>query len=464
MFDKRWMYEESFRMPLLVRWPGVTKPGSVNTDLTQNLDFAQTFLDIAGAEIPDDMQGRSLRPLLAGETPKDWRKSIYFQFYEDLGAHHVPRHYGVRTDLYKLMYFYKLDEWEMYDLQKDPDEMRSVYGQPEYAELQKDLTQELSRLREQYGVTEHADEEYDRFDALLNGRWKFFDALGKRPWHEPRNVEVLGTEELSDCTRERIAYNVGDQRIEAYVFSPKARDGLLPGIVAIHPGYEQTGSFAAGKGTLAERIAGGGASWAQEACRRGYVVIAPDRVGYESRRVSKDADSADAERKAYSAYACGKVAEGSSLLGQELSELWGACDYLTTRSEVHAKRVGVVGFGDGGFVATVVAMANEECWAAVSVDGLRPFANDEATCGLRTVPGVLAWGEMDRVVATIYPRPFLEIDTAGDTGELLKAAREQYSERDYSDRMERVHVSSGNAVGDTGVCEKAIAWLDHWLK
>ncbi len=152
-FDKRWMYRESFRTPLLVRWPGVTKPGSLSDDLVMNLDFAETFLDAAGAEIPSDMQGRSLKKILAGDTPADWRQSVYYHYYEFPGAHSVRRHYGVRTDRYKLIYFYEpdVDEWELYDLEKDPQEMTSVYDDPAYADVVRKMKAELRRLRDRYG-------------------------------------------------------------------------------------------------------------------------------------------------------------------------------------------------------------------------------------------------------------------------------------------------------------------------
>ncbi|MEM7394749.1 MAG: sulfatase/phosphatase domain-containing protein, partial [Verrucomicrobiota bacterium] len=151
-YDKRWMYEESFRTPFLVRWPGTVQRRTTNSDLVQNLDFASTFLDIAGAKIPSDMQGRSLVPLLKGRTPEDWRQSIYYQYYEFPGAHSVRRHYGVRTDRYKLLYFYTLDEWEFYDLKSDPNELQSQYDNPEYAGKVKELKEELARLREEYKV------------------------------------------------------------------------------------------------------------------------------------------------------------------------------------------------------------------------------------------------------------------------------------------------------------------------
>ena len=153
-FDKRWMYEESLRTPLLVRWPGVVKPGSHNRDITSNLDFAQTFLELAGAEMPEDMQGRSLVPLFKGGTPADWRKSFYYHYYEFPGAHSVRRHYGVRTDRYKLIYYYMLKEWELFDLKEDPNELKSLTDDPAQADRVKELKGELARLRELYKVPE----------------------------------------------------------------------------------------------------------------------------------------------------------------------------------------------------------------------------------------------------------------------------------------------------------------------
>lgn len=153
-YDKRWMYEESFRTPLLVRWPGTIEPGSVNMDLVQNLDYAQTFLDICKAKQPTDMQGRSLLSLLKGETPEDWRKSIYYQYYEFPGSHNVRRHYGVRNHRHKLIHFYMIDGWELYDLQNDPTEINSVYGEPEYEQIRNVMKKELIRLRKKYLVPE----------------------------------------------------------------------------------------------------------------------------------------------------------------------------------------------------------------------------------------------------------------------------------------------------------------------
>jgi arylsulfatase A-like enzyme len=159
-FDKRWIYEESLRTPLIARWPGGTAPGTVNEDIVSNLDFAETFLDIAGVKVPKDMQGASLVPLLKGETPEDWRTAFYYHYYEGdadpevVTAHNVPRHYGVVTDRFKLVNYYELGEWELFDRESDPEEMRSQYANPEYEAVREELEGELKRLREAYAVPE----------------------------------------------------------------------------------------------------------------------------------------------------------------------------------------------------------------------------------------------------------------------------------------------------------------------
>jgi arylsulfatase A-like enzyme len=150
-YDKRWMYEESLKMPFIVKWPGVTPPGSRDKHLIQNLDYAETFLDMAGVKIPSDMQGASLVPLLKGEKPKDWRTSIYYHYYEYPSVHMVPRHNGIRTDRYKLMHFYQFgNEWEFYDLAEDPEELANQYGNPKYATIIADLKKQLKGLQEHY--------------------------------------------------------------------------------------------------------------------------------------------------------------------------------------------------------------------------------------------------------------------------------------------------------------------------
>ena len=149
-YDKRWMYEESLKMPFIVKWPGVTAPGSRCQELIQNLDYAETFLDIADVAIPDDMQGASLEPLLRGETPDDWRDSIYYHYYEYPGYHMVPKHYGIRTQTQKLIRFYQHDEWEFYDLASDPDELNNAYADPKYADAIAALKVQLQQLRDRY--------------------------------------------------------------------------------------------------------------------------------------------------------------------------------------------------------------------------------------------------------------------------------------------------------------------------
>ncbi len=154
-FDKRFMYEESLRMPLVVRFPGRIKPGSVNRDMVQNLDFAPTFLDVAGVEIPSDMQGKSFSRILEGKTPRNWRQSIYYHYYEYPAVHSVKRHYGVRTQGYKLIHFYHdIDAWELYDMAKDPRELNNVYDDPANARVVKELKAELAKLQKLYGDSE----------------------------------------------------------------------------------------------------------------------------------------------------------------------------------------------------------------------------------------------------------------------------------------------------------------------
>jgi arylsulfatase A-like enzyme len=164
-FDKRWMYEESLRTPLLVRWPGVVEPGSVNHDLVMNLDLAETFLEVAGAEIPSSMQGESLVPLLRGATPPDWRDAIYYQYFEYPGWHMVQRQHGVRTARYKLIHYYEVGRWELFDLARDPDEMRSVWGDPGYAEVVEALTARLAELRAHYAVPADDPVPHEPFEA-----------------------------------------------------------------------------------------------------------------------------------------------------------------------------------------------------------------------------------------------------------------------------------------------------------
>jgi arylsulfatase A-like enzyme len=170
-YDKRFMYEESLRMPFVIRYPRETEPGSVNGDIALNIDFAPTFLDLAGVPVPDDMQGTSFRPLLRGQTPEGWQTSLYYRYWMHMAHHSVQAHYGVRTLRYKLIYYYgdpcgqegALDrptepEWELFDLEEDPCELNNVYADPAHAEVVAELTAELHRLQTEAGDTPHPSE------------------------------------------------------------------------------------------------------------------------------------------------------------------------------------------------------------------------------------------------------------------------------------------------------------------
>lgn len=161
-FSKRFMYEESMRIPLIVKYPGHVQPGSVNDDLVANIDIAPTLLDLAGLPVPEEMQGESILPLLEGRTPEHWRKAIYYRYWQHILHRDVTAHYGIRTGTHKLIYFYgrslgKTEEspvepcWEFYDLDRDPHEMNNLYDDPEYQPLIRHLKEDLVGLKEQYG-------------------------------------------------------------------------------------------------------------------------------------------------------------------------------------------------------------------------------------------------------------------------------------------------------------------------
>ncbi|WP_290541194.1 sulfatase [Alistipes sp.] len=165
-FDKRFMYEECQRTPLLVRYPKAVAAGVRTKALAMNIDLAPTFVDMAGLEVPADMQGRSLKGVLTsgGKTPEAWRTGVYYHYYEYPSWHSVKRHYGVRTESHKLIHFYKdVDEWELYDLKKDPHEMCNVYNDPAYAAVRDDMHARLEALQQECGDTDPCEREYEFF-------------------------------------------------------------------------------------------------------------------------------------------------------------------------------------------------------------------------------------------------------------------------------------------------------------
>jgi arylsulfatase A-like enzyme len=164
-FDKRFVYDESFKTPLLVAWPGRLNPGGKSDAMVQNLDFAQTFLDAAGIEAPEDMQGESMIPLLTGQPEKWTRDAVYYHYYEYPAEHMVNRHYAIVTKEYKLIHYYFVeDQWELIDRKKDPQELTNVYNDPAYAEIKEDLHVRLEKLREKYGDSSELSQSYiDRY-------------------------------------------------------------------------------------------------------------------------------------------------------------------------------------------------------------------------------------------------------------------------------------------------------------
>jgi arylsulfatase A-like enzyme len=166
LFDKRFMYEESLHMPFVVRWPAAIKPGTVSEAIGINCDFAPTFLDAAGRPTPVDMQGRSFLPIWKGHTPKDWRHAMYYRYYHDPGDHNTRAHYGIRTEDHKLIYFWKKDQWECYDLVHDPLEMHNIYNEPSAQAIVAKLKQELYHLKkevkddDQFAESQPADSSY----------------------------------------------------------------------------------------------------------------------------------------------------------------------------------------------------------------------------------------------------------------------------------------------------------------
>ncbi len=181
LFDKRFMYEESLRVPLLVRYPKKIKPGSVTSDFAVNIDFAPTFLDFAGVDVPDDMDGVSFKRVLENNTPENWRTDMYYRYWMHRAHFNIPAHYGIRTERYKLIFYYGLPldasgafevsttpEWELFDLQEDPHEMNNIYDDPAYSDIIKELKTRLLELKNEYGDT---DEKYPELMSVRNKVW-----------------------------------------------------------------------------------------------------------------------------------------------------------------------------------------------------------------------------------------------------------------------------------------------------
>ncbi|MDA7511316.1 DUF4976 domain-containing protein, partial [Verrucomicrobia bacterium] len=180
--DKRWMYEESHRVPLIVRYPGVVRAGSTSNYLVNNSDFAPTLLQLGGrAEVPDYMQGHSLLPILKGQSPQNWRTATYYRYWMHMAHHDNPAHYGIRTQDYKLIFYYGLPldapgaqptptqpGWELYDLRNDPHEMHNLYKQPNYDQVAKQLKQELLQLKNELG---DRDEKYPELMKVREQYW-----------------------------------------------------------------------------------------------------------------------------------------------------------------------------------------------------------------------------------------------------------------------------------------------------
>ena len=208
-YDKRWMFEESLQMPFVVRWPGVIDPGTRSTAMIQNIDYGATFLELAGATIPQEIQGRSLVPVLKGncEAPADWRDAIYYAYYENGSVHNVPKHDGVRTTRHKLMYFPRTREWNLFDLEKDPQELTSYHDSPEYASVLRGLKQRYHDLRSFYGVNSAIIPETRADDAGWKQRE---DLLKKRAKKGPKKVRLAFVGDSITYRWEREGKNLWD--------------------------------------------------------------------------------------------------------------------------------------------------------------------------------------------------------------------------------------------------------------
>ena len=184
-YDKRWMFEESLSMPFVIRWPGVIKHGVKSAAMIQNIDYAPTFLEMAGAAVPADIQGKSILPILKGEgkTPEGWRDAVFYQ-YSGESTHAVARHDGVRNSRHKLMRFPDTDEWMLFDLKEDPQEMNNAFADPAYAKVLGEMKNLYKDLREQYGVSDSTFPMHRKKEGWWNERWA------------KKNKEASGTEDV----------------------------------------------------------------------------------------------------------------------------------------------------------------------------------------------------------------------------------------------------------------------------
>ena len=257
-YDKRWMFEESLQMPFVVRWPGMITPGTRTTALIQNIDYGATFLELAGAAVPADIQGRSLLPVLKGrcEAPADWRDAIYYAYYENDAVHNVPKHDGVRTERYKLMFFPRTREWNLFDLEVDPQEMTSLHDDPKYAKVLQALQQRYRDQRSFYEVNSAVIPETRGDDA----NWKRRENLLKeRVVKSPKTIRLAfigdsithswerngkGTWEHFYSKRNAINLGIGGDRTEHVIWRLQNEGGfeqIQPEVAVLMIGTNNTG-------------------------------------------------------------------------------------------------------------------------------------------------------------------------------------------------------------------------------
>ncbi|MEM9586056.1 MAG: sulfatase-like hydrolase/transferase [Planctomycetota bacterium] len=267
-YDKRWMFEESLQMPFIIRWPGQVASKVQSKALIQNIDYAPTFLDIAGAPIPDEIQGRSMVPMLrdGGKASSSWRDAIYYAYYENDAVHNVPVHDGVRNDRYKLMYFPRTRQWQLFDLESDPEEMTSVHDKPEYAAILRGLQQRYHDLQDLYDVNKatipatRGDQKWwkDRFQAQLkNARNKKVDLAfigdsitqgwegrGKKTWNK-----FYGD-------RNALNFGIGGDRTEHVIWRLKkgGLKAMRPKVAVVMIGTNNTGHAMQDPAQVAEGV------------------------------------------------------------------------------------------------------------------------------------------------------------------------------------------------------------------